>query len=428
MPFDTPAPESTTTDRASTPLDLEALEAAHAALRAQDLALDLTRGKPSPDQLALSDRLDGILAGAYRHDGTDLRNYDGSYGLSAAKRLGAVRMDVPAEAVLVGGNASLEMMFHAMLVGTHFGWDGPESAWANRPSVKVICPVPGYDRHFTVSQRLGHEMVPVPMLDDGPDMDVVDSIVADDPDVAAMWLVPKHSNPTGAICSDEVVARIAALGNRARRGFRIIWDNAYAVHDLTPDPIPMASLWAACEEAGTTESVIHVASTSKITFAGAGLSFLAAGPDTLTALRQHLSAVTIGPDKVNQQRHVMLLPDIDALRAHMARHAALITPKVDATIAALEEGLTGLARWTTPRGGYFVSLWTPPGLATEVVGLAAEAGVRLTPAGAAFPLGHDPEDSHIRLAPSFPTLEEVRQAMDVVVTCVRLAIARSRAA
>ena len=200
------------------------------------------------------------------------------------------------------------------------------------------------------------------------------------------------------------------------------------MHDLTPDPIPMASLWAACEEAGTTESVIHVASTSKITFAGAGLSFMAAGPDTLTALRQHLSAVTIGPDKVNQQRHVMLVPDIDALRAHMARHAALVAPKVDATTAALEEGLTGLARWTTPRGGYFVSLWTPPGLATEVVGLAAGAGVRLTPAGAAFPLGHDPEDSHIRLAPSFPTLEEVRQAMDVVVTCVRLAIARSRAA
>ncbi len=407
-------------------LDLPALEDAHRALVDRGLALDLTRGKPSPDQLALSDALDGILDGRYRREDGDLRNYGGIDGIPAARRLGGMLMDVPAEAVLVGGNASLELMFHAMLLGTSFGWDGPGSAWSTRPTMKVLCPVPGYDRHFTVSARLGHEMVPVPMGPDGPDMDVVEHLVDTDPDVVAMWLVPKHSNPTGATCSEEVTARIAALGHRAGPTFKVIWDNAYAVHDLVDPPVVLPSLWAACEAAGTTESVIHVASTSKVTFAGAGLAFLGGGPRTLDALRRHLQVVTIGPDKVNQQRHVDLLPDRDALRAHMQGHAALLRPRVEVTVAALAEGLGGLARWTEPTGGYFVSLWTPPGTATAVVDLAAQAGVKLTPAGAAFPHGTDPDDSHIRLAPSFPSLAEVEAAMEVVVTCVRLAVARAR--
>lgn len=420
------APAPVATDLPS--LDLAALTASHADLVQRGLSLDLTRGKPSPEQLALSDRLDGILAGRYLREDGDLRNYGGIDGIPSARRLGGMLMDVPADAVLVGGNASLELMFHAMLLGTSFGWDGPASAWSTRPTMKVLCPVPGYDRHFSVSERLGHQMVPVPMREDGPDMDVVEDLVATDPDVVAMWLVPKHSNPTGVVCSEEVVQRIAALGRTAGPTFKVIWDNAYAVHDLTHEPVELPSLWGACEAAGTLESVIHVASTSKITFAGAGLAFLGGGPRTLAALRQHLAVVTIGPDKVNQQRHVDLLPDTTALRAHMQAHAALLRPRMTATVEALASGLEGLARWTDPQGGYFVSLWTPPGTAAEVVALAAEAGVRLTPAGSAFPLREDPEDSHIRLAPSFPSLEEVRTAMEVVVTCVRLAIARRQAA
>lgn len=408
--------------------DVTVLESRYDEVRSRGLSLDLTRGKPSAEQLALSDALDGLLDGDYIADGTDLRNYGGLDGIPGARRLGALLLDVPADAVLVGGNASLELMFHALLLGWQFGWRGEASAWSQRTAPKVLCPVPGYDRHFTITERLGIPMVPVAMTDDGPDMDAVEAMVAADPDIVAMWCVPKYANPTGVVYSDDVVARIAGLGRISGPDFNVIWDNAYAVHDLGPRPAELASVWQACEEQGTVESVISVASTSKITFAGAGLSFLAGGPETLATLRQHLSAVTIGPDKVNQQRHVRLLPDADALRAHMAAHAEIIRPRVAATLAGLEEGLPGLARWTTPQGGYFVSLWTQPGLATTVVDLAADAGVRLTPAGAAFPYGEDPEDAHIRLAPTYPVLAEVEEAMDVVVLCVQLATARRASA
>lgn len=405
--------------------DLPTLEARYADARDAGLSLDLTRGKPGSDQLDLSDAMDGILGGDH-HDaeGTDLRNYGGLEGIPAAKRLGADLLEVPAEAVLVGGNASLELMFHAMLLGWQFGWRGPDSAWSRRAAPKVLCPVPGYDRHFSITERLGIEMVPVPLGEDGPDMDLVESLITTDPDVVAMWCNPKYANPTGVTYAPSVVDRIAVLGRAAGPDFKVIWDNAYAVHDLGPVPSPLASLWVACEAAGTTESVIHIASTSKITLAGSGLAFLAAGPDTLAALRRHLAVVTIGPDKVNQERHVRLLPDRPAVAAHMAAHAALVRPKFAATLGALEEGLAGQARWTTPQGGYFVSLWTDPGLAATVVDLAAAVGVRLTPAGAAFPYGRDPDDSHIRLAPTFPSLGEVEAAMDVVVLCVQLATAR----
>lgn len=406
---------------------LAELERRYAGVVASDVSLNLTRGKPAAAQLELSDDLDGILGGDYVVDGIDLRNYGESDGILGARQLGAHLLDVPAEAVIVGGNASLELMYHAMLVGWLSGWNGPDSAWRHRSQPTVLCPVPGYDRHFTICERLGLQMLPVAMRDDGPDMDVIEAHLRGTTDVVAMWCVPKHSNPTGVTFSEEAVARIARLGTMAGPDFRVVYDNAYAVHDLADPPTILAPIWPRCEELGTTESIIHIASTSKITWAGAGVAFLAGGPATLAVLRRHLSAVTIGPDKVNQHRHVRKLRG-GRLQAHMAAHAAVIRPKMEATLAILERELTGIARWSTPTGGYFMSLWTPPGTASVIVGLAADAGVALTPAGAAFPYGEDPQDSHIRLAPTFPTLAEVEQAMEVVALCVRLATARSAAA
>ena len=389
------------------------------ALRAQNLSLDLTRGKPGPDQLDFSEALDGILQENYRlEDGTDLRNYGGLDGIPGAKRLGALLLDVPADNVLVDGNSSLSLMYHFLLQAQLFGLDGPESAWSKQGVAKFICPVPGYDRHFTVCESLGIQMIPVPMTDTGPDMDQVEALVASDPAVRGLWCVPKYANPTGCVYSDDTVERIAKLGLNADPQFRVMYDNAYAVHDLTETGPQLANIWDACERHGTQDSVVQFASTSKMTLAGAGLSFFAASPANLTALKRLLAVMTIGPDKVNQQRHVLFLPDRNAVDTLMARHRAVIKPKFDCVLKKLQDGLgnRSLGRWTEPQGGYFISFYTLPGLATEVVKLAADAGVKLTPAGAAFPYGKDPDDSHIRLAPTFPSIAELEQAMEVFVT------------
>ena len=409
--------------------DLELLRQRHADLVARDLRLDLTRGKPSPDQLRLSEHLDGILAGDYHGaDGTDLRNYGGT--TAGIRELGSWLMDVPSADVHAGNNASLELMWHVVALHHLFGVDGPESAWQHRDAPKVLCPVPGYDRHFSVTERMGVEMVRVPMGPDGPDMDVVEEMVRRDQDVVAMWCVPKYSNPTGVVYSDEVVDRIARLGTIAGPHFRVLWDNAYAVHDLTDTPEALASVRAACSRHDTLDSVVQFASTSKITFAGSGVAFVGASEANLAALRHHLSLVTIGPDKINQQRHVTFLPDRPTLVDHMAQHATILRPRFELVAEALESELDpdgAHGTWTTPAGGYFVSFWSQPGLASEIVSLAAEAGVALTPAGAAFPYREDPEDSHIRLAPSFPSIDDLTLAMEVFTTCVRLATARAEA-
>ena len=409
--------------------DLETLQERHADLVGRELGLDLTRGKPSPDQLALSEDLDGILDGDFHGaDGTDLRNYGGT--TAGIAEVGAWLMDVPAGNVHAGNNASLEFMWHVVALHHIFGVDGPDTAWRHRDAPKVLCPVPGYDRHFSVTERMGIEMVPVPMGADGPDMDVVEDLVRADPDIVAMWCVPKYANPTGVVYGDDVVDRIARLATIAGPHFRVLWDNAYAGHDLTDEPEVLASAWEACTRHDTLASVIHFASTSKITFAGSGVAFIGASTDNLAALRHHLSLVTIGPDKVNQQRHVRFFPDRPTLIDHMAQHATILRPKFELVAESMESELDpdgAHGRWTTPQGGYFVSFWSQPGLASEIVALAAEAGVALTPAGAAFPYRSDPDDSHIRLAPSFPSLEELTMAMEVFTTCVRLATARRAA-
>ena len=404
------------------------LERSYAALQAEGLDLDLTRGKPAGDQLGLSAALDGALEGAYRtDDGTDTRGYGGADGITEARRLGAEWLGLAPEEVLAGGNSSLTLMYLFLLGAHRFGLDGPGNAWADDPAgARFLCPVPGYDRHFTICEDLGIGMVPVPMTGEGPDMDRVEALAAGDPGVRGMWCVPRYSNPTGETYSADTVRRIAALGRIAAPGFRVMWDNAYAVHHLAGGAPPPENIMAHCRAAGTEDSVVQFASTSKVTFAGAGISFFGASRRNVDWFRSRLSVMTIGPDKVNQLRHMRLLPDMDAVHAHMVRHAGLLRPKFDCVRRRLEEGLgnLGMGRWTDPAGGYFVSFWTRPGLAKETVRLASGAGVRLTPAGAAFPYGEDPEDSHIRLAPSFPPVEEVDRAMEVFVTCVKLAAVR----
>jgi DNA-binding transcriptional MocR family regulator len=403
----------------------------YATLAKKNLELDLTRGKPSAEQLALADALDGVLGGHYRaEDGTDLRNYGGIDGIAEAKRLFARVLQVKPDNMLIGGNSSLTLMYQCALFGMYFGVNGPQSAWRLDAPVRFICPVPGYDRHFGVCSHLGIEMITVPMHDTGPDMDAVEALIDRDRSIRGIWCVPRFSNPTGAVYDSATVERMAELGKRAAPGFRIFWDDAYAVHAFESDAPALSPIMAACERQGTADSVLIFGSTSKITHAGAGVAFMAASPSNLAAIRSHLGWSTIGPDKVNQKRHVALLGDFDGLLGHMQKHAALLKPRFDAVLRVLDRELqgAGMGSWLRPQGGYFVSFDTRPGLAREVVKLAKDAGVKLTPAGATFPYGKDPADRNIRIAPSFPALSEIESAMAVFAVCVKLASVRQRLA
>jgi DNA-binding transcriptional MocR family regulator len=394
-------------------------------LQAEGLKLDLTRGKPATEQLDLSRQLDGILDGNYRlADGSDARNYGGLLGIPEARALGAELLDTHPERVIAGGNSSLSLMHLVVDTALRSGLWGPHSAWLNEATktahIKFICPVPGYDRHFTICDALGIDMLPVPMNDAGPLMDEVERIVAADPLIKGIWCVPKYSNPTGCIYSAEVTARLARLPRSAGKNFLILWDNAYAVHDLEYPARPAPNLPRELSAAGTEDNAVLFASTSKITFAGAGVAFLASSPRVVAALERHMSAMTIGPDKVNQLRHVRFLAG--RLSEHMQRHAELIRPKFAAVLERLDGTLNGLgiASWTRPKGGYFISFDTLPGLAKRIVARARGAGVTLTPAGATYPHGSDPDDSNIRIAPTFPSLADVQAATDVFTLCVEL--------
>ena len=410
---------------------LTQLESQYAAFKTANLNLDLTRGKPGSGQLDLSNGLDGVLAGNYRSEsGVDCRNYGGLDGIPEAKTLFCRVLDVEPDEVFIGGNASLTLMFQAMAHAHLFGVRGPDSAWHKQGLVKFLCPVPGYDRHFSVCEELGIEMIPVAMTEDGPDMDQVEELVKADPRIKGIWCVPRFSNPTGIVYSDQVVDRIAKLGAIAGEHFRVMWDNAYSIHALDPSAPALASLMSAAKKHGTEDSVLLFGSTSKVTFAGSGLAFMAASQENLKYFKKHLGMITIGPDKVNQLRHVAFFKDYDGLLAHMAKHADLLKPRFDAVLSHLDRGFaqSDMGSWTVPKGGYFVSFDTRPGLAKQVVALAADAGVKLTPAGATFPYGKDPEDSNIRLAPSFPSLEDINKTMEVFVVCVKLASIRQKLA
>jgi len=406
------------------PVDVDTARSDYAALVGRGLKLDLTRGKPSPRQLDLAAGLlkfpgDQLKA----EDGTDVRNYGGLKGLVELRRIFASALQVPVEQLLAQNNSSLELMHDAVVQAMLSKLPGAERRWADEPRVAFLCPVPGYDRHFALTERFGIEMIQIPMNDDGPDMDLVERLVAEDAGIKGIWCVPKYSNPSGVSFGDETVRRLATM-TTAAPDFRIFWDNAYAVHHLTETEVEIADLLGLATEAGNADRVFVFGSTSKITYAGAGVGFFGASEANLAWWTGLIGKRTIGPDKVNQLRHALFLRDEDGLRAHMRAHAGLIAPKFAAVDRILTEELSGLATWTKPTGGYFISLTVPDGTAKEVVRLAKEAGIALTPAGATHPHGDDPADAVIRIAPTFPDLPEVEEAIRALTICVRLAAAQ----
>ena len=392
--------------------------------QSRGIRLDMTRGKPCPEQLDLfAVLLDGVDRKAYKAaDGTDCRNYGGLDGIPEAKALFAEYMGVTPEELIIGGSSSLTMMHDALTWAMVFGAAAGSPPWSRQGPVKFLCPSPGYDRHFFVCEHLGIEMIPVAMRADGPDMDAVERLAAADAGIKGIWCVPKYSNPTGTVYSEEVVLRLAAMPTRAP-DFRIFWDNAYAVHHLGGGPARLADILAACRKSGHSDRVLMFGSTSKISFAGSGIAFMAGSRAGMAWARAHLGFQTIGPDKLNQLRHVAAFKTMEGILAQMQRHAAILAPKFDAVHDVLERELggTGVAQWTRPTGGYFISLDTAPGCARRVVQLAKEAGVQLTPAGSTFPLKRDPADANIRIAPSFPTVADIRTAVEVLTVCIRLA-------
>lgn len=397
------------------------LDQRYADLKSRGLDLDMTRGKPCREQLDLSaELLYGLAKEDYRAaDGTDCRNYGVLEGLPEARALFAEILGVSAEQILAGGNSSLNLMHDTIVQALLRPLPGASAPWRD---IKFLCPSPGYDRHFGICEYLGIEMITVAMGDDGPDMDEVERLAGADARIKGIWCVPRYSNPTGVTYSADVVQRLASM-RTAAPDFRIFYDNAYVVHHLDDDPAPLADIMAASAAAGNADRVFQFTSTSKITYAGSGISALAASAANLKWLKQGLTFQTIGPDKVNQLRHVRLLGDAAGVQAHMQRHAEILRPKFAAveTILARELGGTGVATWSQPRGGYFVSVDTPDGCAAAVVAMAGAAGVKLTKAGATFPYGKDPRDRNIRLAPSMPSQQEIEVAMELFAICVQRA-------
>ncbi len=390
-------------------------------LVARGLKLDLTRGKPSPDQLDLALGLLELKGEPKAADGTDLRNYGGLNGLPELRAIFSEALQVPVDQLLAAGNSSLELMHDAVVFALLSKVPGAERRWVEEPEIAFLCPVPGYDRHYGICERYGIKMIPVPMTADGPDMDVVERLVAEDPAVKGIWCVPKYSNPDGVVYSDETVRRLAAM-ETAAPDFRIFWDNAYAVHHLTDEPAEIADVLALATEAGHPDRVFVFGSSSKITFAGAGVAFFGSSPANLKWWQSHTVKRSIGPDKINQLRHVQFLRDADGLREHMTQHAAVIRPKFDIVdkVLSAELGDSDLASWTSPAGGYFITLTVPEGCAGEVVAKAKAAGIALTPAGATHPYGDEPEDRTIRIAPTYPDPAELEVAITGLATCVRL--------
>ncbi|MCZ6619670.1 MAG: aminotransferase class I/II-fold pyridoxal phosphate-dependent enzyme [Gammaproteobacteria bacterium] len=392
------------------------------------LALDLTRGKPAPEQLALSDGMADVLAGDFfAADGTDTRNYGGLRGLPEARALGAELLETPVENVICHGNSSLTLMYIVTATALNKGLWGDKRRWNLTSPVKVLTPVPGFDRHFTLCQSFGIEMVNVPMTDSGPDMREANRLAAEDDSIKGIWCVPKYANPTGIIYSDECVNELARLpATAAADDFVVFWDNAYAVHDFQFPRAPLAPMATLATDAGTADQIVMFASTSKITYAGGGLGFLAASTKVLDVLEKQMRVFSICPDKVNQLRHARFLKG--RLEDHMAQHAALVKPKFELVEQTLRDGLEELdiARWTSPAGGYFVSLDTRPGLAKSIEQLAGETGLALTPAGTPFPSGRDPEDRNLRIAPTFAHTEDLSVAMSVMVLCIKLATVRQQ--
>ena len=402
----------------------EGLEAEYKKFQQRGLKLDMSRGKPSQEQLDLSMGMMDVLTSGVDltcDDGTDCRNYGVLDGIGEAKQLLADMMEVPKDNVIIFGNSSLNVMYDTVARAMTHGVMG-STPWCKLDKVKFLCPVPGYDRHFAITEHFGIEMINIPMTSEGPDMDLVEELVNNDPAVKGIWCVPKYSNPQGITYSDETVFRFANL-KPAAEDFRIFWDNAYCVHHLYEDKQDyLLEILMECKKAGNPDMVYKFSSTSKISFPGSGIAAMAASDANLKDIRNMMKVQTIGHDKVNQLRHVRFFKDIHGIVEHMKKHADILRPKFETVLEVLDKELGGLeiGSWIAPRGGYFISFDALDGCAKAIVAKAKEAGVVLTGAGATFPYGKDPHDSNIRIAPSYPTPEELEMAADIFVLSVKL--------
>lgn len=403
---------------------LAVLTKEYEAAKAKGLKLDMSRGKPSPAQLDVSNEMLDIVnsgTGCVSDSGTDCRNYGTMEGIPEARQLMGEFLRVPKENVFVCGNASLNIMYDCVSSAMLFGIMG-STPWCHLDKVKFLCPVPGYDRHFKITELMGIEMINIPMTENGPDMDMVEKLVSSDSSIKGIWCVPKYSNPQGIVYSDETVKRFAAL-KPAAKDFRIYWDNAYALHYIYDENIEIPEILSECAKAGNPDLVYEFCSTSKISFAGGGISAIASSEANLKWISKRMNVETISYDKINQLRHVRYFKNGDGLRAHMRKHAEFLRPKFDAVLEILDRELDGLGAgsWMKPMGGYFISFDAVPGCAKAIVNKCKEAGVVLTGAGATYPYGKDPDDSNIRIAPSYPTLEELKQAAELFTLCAKLA-------
>lgn len=404
--------------------EYQKLVSAYNGYKERHLELNMARGKPGSEQLDISNDMLNVLTPETvfkTEDCPDVRNYGGLSGTIEARRLFADILGVDAENVFVGGNSSLNMMFDTIACMMELGNSG-EKPWNRQGKIKFLCPVPGYDRHFGVTDYFGIEMITVPMTSTGPDMDTVEKMVSEDASIKGIWCVPKYSNPQGITYSDETVKRFAAL-KPAAKDFRIMWDNAYCIHDISDTPDTLLNIFDECKKNGTEDMVFEFCSTSKITFPGAGVAAVAASKTNLKILEKRYNFQTIGYDKLNMLRHVMYFKNLDGVLEHMKKHKNILQPRFNMVTDKLENELSdyGVASWTKPNGGYFVSVDVIDGCAKRVVELCKEAGVVLTGAGATYPYGNDPKDSNIRIAPTYPPIEELEIAMDVFCTCVKLA-------
>ncbi len=400
------------------------LQKEYAQIQSRNLSLDMSRGKPGKEQLDLSeDMLHCIKDSAdCMIDGIDARNYGVLDGVPSIKKLFADLLGVEDSMVIVGGNSSLTMMYDTVARAMTHGVYGSEKPWGKQAGLKFLCPSPGYDRHFAITEFFGFELITVPMTENGPDMDVVEELVAQDAAIKGIWCVPKYSNPDGIVYSDETVRRLAAL-KPAAEDFRVFYDNAYVVHHLTDEEIEIPEIFSLAREYGNEDMIFEFASTSKICYPGAGVACMVASKANVDFIKKQMFYQTIGPDKINELRHIKYFKDVNGIKAHMRKHAQVLRPRFDAVTDTLARELGGLdiGSWITPKGGYFVSFNAMAGCAKRIVVLMKEAGVVMTGAGATFPYKNDPQDSNIRIAPSFPSVEDLQMAMDIFCVCVKLA-------